>query len=884
MKIVRLNQTTLFLFILIPLSVISAEDNLKWQSRDYAKSFTVTADSVLAPVYPYFADFLVDNYRLGNKQGVGIDIGGGPGNLVVELAARTAGMRWICADINRYFFPTVIDKARNAGVESRVDTVQADAVSLPFPDEYARFIVSRGSLQFWSDRQKAFSEILRVLEPRGTAFIGRGFPPNMPPGEAARVRQKQGGGPSYSPRQSAEEFESIMRDLGIGDYEIIMPEPDGAGETSYGVWVKFVKPSLIRVIEEPGRHRLYAMDTLLFAGTVERDPLTNPRTESAGLQSSESVISREEIDRQGAKTLVEAVQYVPGAWVESRGRKVKQFFSVRGQRYPYPDYAIAGIWQREFHELPYFFPAGDIEKIEVMRSSAALLSGLSGMNGVVNIIPRRMAPGEISLTSEYGSFDSYRVGAAAGGELGERFQYTLSAGRPGTEGPSGKHAAEGITHLRGSFYWNPTPNLSVTTHLMHLDGFRELERAIPPAGANFQSTQEEYDPFRATLATLNALYSADGGATTDFTFNAAERNHIFRDKSSEPAVEIPERDYEWSANLLQSIPFAENNVFRVGGLYNHWAAPNGKRFYVGRRCDLETWSAVLADEHSIGDLTIDAGLRWMRTYINEYGAFNIDGSASGFQNVEPISNQWEPGILTFNIGASLKAGARLTFYGNLSRGGVKARSGELDINFETPQTETRTKLDLGMKHILHKRVNLTAAIFHEVQDDAIVLSGQTEEVEGRILELYLNRDQDRTGLELEIRGLAFDGGVQLFGNFTAMRSRMDEDGRMVRNREIPRFISSAGVYWTEDFLDLSLLWKHVSGYESTRFVSGKPPVPQPLGNYQNVDVICGISLGSRPVYRMYLELRNLADDHYSTVVGYPDYGRRYTVGLNAVFR
>ena len=259
MKISRLAQTILFLFILIPITVISAKDNSKWQSSAAADEFTVTADSVLAPVYPYLAGYLVKSYGLKNVQGTGIDIGGGPGNLVVELAGRTSGLRWICADINRYFFPTVMAKSRLAGVESRVDTVQADAVSLPFPDDYARFIVSRGSLQFWSDRRKAFAEILRVLEPGGVAFIGRGFPPNMPPDEAVMVRKKQGGGPLYSPQQSAEEFESIMRELDIENYEIIMPAPAGAADVIYGVWVKIAKPSLGKVFREPGRHRLYAM-------------------------------------------------------------------------------------------------------------------------------------------------------------------------------------------------------------------------------------------------------------------------------------------------------------------------------------------------------------------------------------------------------------------------------------------------------------------------------------------------------------------------------------------------------------------------------------------------------------------------------------------------
>ena len=68
--------------------------------------------------------------------------------------------------------------------------------------------------------------------------------------------------------------------------------------------------------------------------------------------------------------------------------QVKQFFSVRGQEYPYPDYALNGIWQQEFEELPYFISASDIEKIEIVRSSAALLTGLSGIEGLISIRTR----------------------------------------------------------------------------------------------------------------------------------------------------------------------------------------------------------------------------------------------------------------------------------------------------------------------------------------------------------------------------------------------------------------------------------------------------------------------------------------------------------------
>ncbi len=56
-----------------------------------------------------------------------------------------------------------------------------------------------------------------------------------------------------------------------------------------------------------------------------------------------SRITAGEIEKSGATTLIDAMKFVPGGWTENRGRKTKQFFSVRGQKYPYPDYSINGI-------------------------------------------------------------------------------------------------------------------------------------------------------------------------------------------------------------------------------------------------------------------------------------------------------------------------------------------------------------------------------------------------------------------------------------------------------------------------------------------------------------------------------------------------------------
>jgi hypothetical protein len=89
----------------------------------------------------------------------------------------------------------------------------------------------------------------------------------------------------------------------------------------------------------------------------ERDLIERPFTESPGLETATSVVGRKEIEQMHAYSVIDAMKYVPGAWTETRGRKVKSFFSVRGQRYPYPGYLIDGAWFREFHEIDYYLGA-----------------------------------------------------------------------------------------------------------------------------------------------------------------------------------------------------------------------------------------------------------------------------------------------------------------------------------------------------------------------------------------------------------------------------------------------------------------------------------------------------------------------------------------------
>ena len=210
-------------------------------TKQGAEKMDRAASGALAPVYAPMAREIVAACGLKDVKGVGVDVGGGPGSLAVELAKETTSMYWVNADINTAVFPIIARKASEAGVAHRVGSVFADSQALPFRDRYADAVVSRGSLQFWKDRRLAFSEILRVLKPEGVAYVGRGFASGMPVETARKVRKGQKGGPKYDVDQLEAELRQIMRDLKIADFQIIRHKPEGAGDITYGVWVRFRK-------------------------------------------------------------------------------------------------------------------------------------------------------------------------------------------------------------------------------------------------------------------------------------------------------------------------------------------------------------------------------------------------------------------------------------------------------------------------------------------------------------------------------------------------------------------------------------------------------------------------------------------------------------------
>jgi len=106
--------------------------------------------------------------RGGSRRAIILDLGCGPGDLVVAMSQRLRDARIIGLDLS----PSMLLWAgRHATTDGRLRFIVADAAALPFGDASVDLVVSTLSLHHWPEPADVFAEIARVLRPGGVALI-----------------------------------------------------------------------------------------------------------------------------------------------------------------------------------------------------------------------------------------------------------------------------------------------------------------------------------------------------------------------------------------------------------------------------------------------------------------------------------------------------------------------------------------------------------------------------------------------------------------------------------------------------------------------------------------------------------------------------------------
>lgn len=183
------------------------------------------AEGIFGPIYRDIAKVIIE--RTGILKGNLLDLGCGGGHLGYAMN-ELGDYKLNFSDIREEALNIAKARADEKGIDASY--IQSDVHNLKMDDNSFDIVVSRGSMPFWDDQIKAFSEIYRVLKPGGWAYIGGGLGGRK---HLARIKamKKENGGPdifdrSKSKSLSTDEYIELFKKWGA-EYKVVENEDEG---------------------------------------------------------------------------------------------------------------------------------------------------------------------------------------------------------------------------------------------------------------------------------------------------------------------------------------------------------------------------------------------------------------------------------------------------------------------------------------------------------------------------------------------------------------------------------------------------------------------------------------------------------------------------------
>jgi demethylmenaquinone methyltransferase/2-methoxy-6-polyprenyl-1,4-benzoquinol methylase len=131
-----------------------------------ARRYDLMNDLMSGGLHRLWKDTLVDELRPRDGMDV-VDVAGGTGDIAFRILRRAPGAHVIVSDINPDMVAVGRDRALNRGLVAGIEWVTADAERLPFPDRAADAVTIAFGLRNVTNRERALSEMRRILKPGG---------------------------------------------------------------------------------------------------------------------------------------------------------------------------------------------------------------------------------------------------------------------------------------------------------------------------------------------------------------------------------------------------------------------------------------------------------------------------------------------------------------------------------------------------------------------------------------------------------------------------------------------------------------------------------------------------------------------------------------------
>ncbi|MEA3488791.1 MAG: class I SAM-dependent methyltransferase [Candidatus Omnitrophota bacterium] len=202
------------------MSVKRVPADYRYMDISEARLFDKKVKENFMPAIVSTAKQVIEDY--GVLRGVCVDVGCGTAAFAIELCRRS-NLKIYALEKVKAIYEVARMNIENEGMIDRIIPVLGDAHNLPFENEFADLIISRGSYHCWKDKVLVFQEIYRVLKKDGTGFVGGGFGRYVTKEELDRMtslrdRSLKDDAKAYS---SPNKLEEIIHKAGISNFHII---------------------------------------------------------------------------------------------------------------------------------------------------------------------------------------------------------------------------------------------------------------------------------------------------------------------------------------------------------------------------------------------------------------------------------------------------------------------------------------------------------------------------------------------------------------------------------------------------------------------------------------------------------------------------------------
>ena len=142
----------------------------KTWGKERAELFAKPINKTGSPVYAALARRSTVGLKYDEDNPVVLDLGSGPGFLMVEIKRLLPQARVIGVDPSKPMLKIARENADAAGFND-IETRPGQAEKIPIDSKTISLLISQWSLHDWDDLEKGFSEISRVLKPNGVVVI-----------------------------------------------------------------------------------------------------------------------------------------------------------------------------------------------------------------------------------------------------------------------------------------------------------------------------------------------------------------------------------------------------------------------------------------------------------------------------------------------------------------------------------------------------------------------------------------------------------------------------------------------------------------------------------------------------------------------------------------